>query len=327
MMYNELTPKKNELDRLRPFPEEAEAGLRKWVTLELTCAGDCFDGSSLTRRETSAILFEDRVVPGHPLKEHIRTLNYAKAFELVSALSRQTNRPVDDNDVKNIHRVVVRGLDDDNAGIYRSSSLYFEHGGHEMPDSVRVQRMMNDFGMWLYTARTLHPVSLAAEAHLRLMSIQPFTSGNARTARMLMNFMLMHNGYPPALFSRREKKEYWASLEKAVFHNEREDYDRLICRAVNRALDVYLRALRERKIEDGEQEPYFLRIGQLAKESGEKVSTLRYWTNMGLLETAGRTSADYTLYSSEILPKIQRLKELKSLRFTLDEIRRKLREE
>ncbi len=322
MDYSELSAKKSRLDGMRPFPDDVEAELKKEIVLELTCTGNCFDGVSLNRRETASILFDDEPVPGHSLTEHIRTLNVAKAFEKAAEKAKRLNRPLDDNDVRNIHRIIVRGLDDDNAGMYRGASLTFGPGGPLMPDPVRVQRMMDDLGMWLYTVRTLHPVMMAAEAHLRLMSIWPFAEGNVRTARTLMNLILLTEGYPPALFSRREKKEYWSSLEKAVFKNDREDYDRLIYRAVNRSLEFYLKAGREKHTGDVEAEPYFLRIGQLAKETGERVSTLRYWTGLNLLETAGKTSADYTLYSSEVIPKIRRLKELKEQRYTLDEIRK-----
>ena len=116
-------------------------------------------------------------------------------------------------------------------------------------------------------------------------------------------------------------------MEYAIFKNDRTGYDKLISRAVNRALETYIQAASHRVFEETDRDPYFLRIGQLAKETGERVSTLRYWTGLGLLETAGKTSADYTLYSSEILPRIKRLKELKEQRFTLEEIRAKLREE
>ncbi len=323
MDYSELSAKKGRLDGMRPFSEETESKIKKEIILELACTGNCFDGISLNRRETSMILFDDEPVAGHSLTEHIQTLNAAKAFNKILEKSKRLNRPLDDNDIKNIHRIIVRGLDDDNAGMYRGVPLSFRRErGAMMPDPVRVQRMMDDLGMWLYTVRTLHPVMMAAEAHLRLMSIQPFATGNVRTARMLMNFILLSEGYPPALFSRREKKEYWMSLEKAIFENDREDYDRLIYRAVNRALDFYLKAGAGNATDDVESEPYFLRIGQLAKETGERVSTLRYWTGLNLLETAGKTSADYTLYSSEVIPKIKRLKELKEQRYTLDEIRK-----
>lgn len=321
MSYEDLTAKKSELDKLLPFSAEVQKNLRKEVQLSLSCVEGSFDGSTLSRKDTAMILYQDKTVDGHPLTEHIRSLNLAKAFELVEELAEQTSQPVDDADVKNIHRVVVRELDDKNGGVYRGTSLRFEEGAEELPEPAKVGRMMNDFGMWLFTARTLHPVVLAAEAHFRLMSIQPFTSGNAATARMLMNLILLRHGYPPAMYTRREKKEYWSSLERAIFQNDRSEYDRLIHRVVNRALDAYIKFGKQIQVENDESEPYFLRIGQLAKETGERVSTIRYWTSLGLLETAGKTSADYTLYSSEILPKVKRIKELKEQRYTLDEIR------
>lgn len=327
MIYDNLNAKKSELDKKPPLSAEVVEELRKKIELEIAYVGCYFDGSGLTCKEVAEVLYEDKTVSGHSLTEHIQVLNAAKVFESISELAKKVNHQIDDTDVKNIHRIVVRNLDDYNGGMYRGFVRNFQVGTHEMPDSVRVQRMMSDFGMWLFSARTLHPAAIAAEAHLKLMSIQPFGRGNAAVSRTLMNLILMRHGYPPALFSRREKAEYWNTLEKAVFNNDREGYDKLICRAVNRALELHLNATEKKEVEEIEQDPYFLRIGQLSKECGERVSTLRYWTSMGLLETAGKTSADYTLYSSDVLPKIKKLKELKDQRYTLEEIRRKLQDE
>lgn len=325
MAYEDLTQKKNELEKLPPLEADVAEELRKTVDLELTSVGDCFDGGALTRRETEQILFKNKVVPPRSLTEHIQALNISKAFDMIQELAVRTGRPVDDSDVKNIHRVIVRELDDKNGGMYRGFSMTFPTDDQPLPEPVRVQRMMDDFGMWLFTARTLHPAALAAEAHLRLMAIHPFGKGNGKTARMLMNLILLRNGYPPALFSRREKKEYWQSLEAAIYKNDRTAYDKLVYRAVNRALDLYLKTGQKKAVDvEDEAAPYFLRIGQLAKETGERVSTIRYWTTMGIIEPTGKTSADYMIYSSDVLDRIKKLKDLKAQRYTLDEIRRHL---
>ena len=325
MAYEDLTQKKNELDKLPPLDGDVAEELRKTVDLELTSVGDCFDGGALTRRETELILFKNKVVPMRSLTEHIQALNISKAFEMIQELAERTGRPLDDSDVKNIHRIIVRELDDKNGGMYRGFAMTFPTGDQPLPEPVRVQRMMDEFGMWLFTVRTLHPVAMAAEAHLRLMSIHPFGKGNGKTARMLMNLILLKNGYPPALFSRREKKEYWQVLEDAIYNNDRTAYDKLVCRAVNRALELYMKAAKAKKVDvDEEANPYFLRIGQLAKETGERVSTIRYWTTMGIIEPAGKTSADYMIYSSDVLDRIKKLKDLKAQRYTLDEIRKHL---
>ena len=327
-MYEDLTKKKRELDELPPLKDDVKNALGKQMILDFVCAGNCFDGSSLTRRETEEILYRDMTVPKHSLTEHIRTLNLKHGFEMISEKAlRHSANPVDDKDVKEFHRIVVRGLDDKNAGMYRGFSINFGDTDIVLPDSVKVLRLMDDFGMWLFTARSLHPVTLAAEAHLRLLSIQPFADGNAAVARLLMNFLLLRAGYPPAVFARREKREYWTAVRAAAFDNMRGEYDKIIGRAVNRGLDLYKKAAVSERIDDTDNEPYFMRIGQLAKETGERVSTLRYWTQMGLLETAGKTSADYVLYSSDVFPQIQRLKKLKDERYTLEEIKKIVRAE
>ena len=60
----------------------------------------------------------------------------------------------------------------------------------------------------------LHPVELAAEAHYRLVTIHPFTDGNGRAARLLMNMILLMSGYPAAIIRKRDRLAYIDSLEK-----------------------------------------------------------------------------------------------------------------
>ena len=321
-MYDKLTAQKNELEKYLPLPAEIQASVDKETTTELVCVGTFFDGGSFTHKEIDEILYRDKTVSDHALTEHIEALNIAEVYKTVKENAlKHAGASLDEKDVKDIHRVIVRALDDKNAGYYRGTELNFINTERALPSPIKVQRMMNDFGMWLYTARLLHPVSLAAEAHLRLLAVQPFARGNFHVARMLMNLILMKHGYPPALFSRREKKEYLCAVENAVFGNSRDGYDKLVVRAVNRALEMYKKAATVQKIDAEDADPYFMRIGQLAKASGERVSALRYWTAMGLLETAGKTSADYVLYSSDVLEKIQRLRKLKNERYTLEEIK------
>ena len=147
MAYEDLTQKKNELEKLPPLEADVAEELRKTVDLELTSVGDCFDGGALTRRETEQILFKNKVVPPRSLTEHIQALNISKAFDMIQELAVRTGRPVDDSDVKNIHRVIVRELDDKNGGMYRGFSMTFPTDDQPLPEPVRVQRMMDDFGM------------------------------------------------------------------------------------------------------------------------------------------------------------------------------------
>ena len=321
-MYEDLSENKREIEKLLPLPDEAQKKLNAQLVLDLVCAGCSFDGGSFTRKEVQEILEEDKTVAGHALKEHITVLNAAHVWNFIKEEStRHTGRALDEKDVRDIHRIAVRAVFDEDAGMYRGIDLKFGTTEREMPSPAKVQRLMSDFGMWLYTAQSLHPIAMGAEAHLKLMAIQPFAQRNSTVARSLMNLIAMRHGYPPVLFLRREKKEYWQALEKAVFENDRSDYDKLVARAARRSMEAYKKASVVKEFVATDPDPYFLRIGGLAKESGERVSTIRFWTSLGLLETAGKTSAGYVLYSSDALETIQRLRKLKDERYTLDEIR------
>ena len=81
MIYDDLNTKKSELDKQPALSADILEELRKKIELELAYVGGCFDGSSLTCKETAAILYEDKAVEKHSLTEHIQVLNAAKAFE------------------------------------------------------------------------------------------------------------------------------------------------------------------------------------------------------------------------------------------------------
>lgn len=93
---------------------------------------------------------------------------------------------------------------------------------------------------------TLHPIVLAAEMHERLVTIHPFIDGNGRTARLVMNLILLQHGYPIANIKgdAESRKKYYASLEKAQTQNDKCDFIQLIAAVVKESLEKYLSVLR-----------------------------------------------------------------------------------
>jgi hypothetical protein len=77
--------------------------------------------------------------------------------------------------------------------------------------SRRVEQHLDDFDQWMKQAEaaieagTAHPIDVAAEAYQRLVSIHPFTDGNGRTTRFVMEWILLKNGYPPPVLNRPRK--------------------------------------------------------------------------------------------------------------------------
>ena len=182
---------------------------------------------------------------------------------------------------------------------------------------------MKEFIKWLKESKKLNPIELAAEAHYRLVTIHPFIDGNGRTARLLMNWILLMQGYPIAIIKKKDRLAYINSLEKAQLGGSKNDYLDLIYIAVNSSLDIYLEALTGKKTKAISEKKEF-KIGQLAKKVNESISTIRFWTKCGLLDVSQVTSSGYQLYDSSMIKRIEKIKELKTKRYTLEEIKNKL---
>jgi Fic family protein len=91
----------------------------------------------------------------------------------------------------------------------------------------------------------LHPVELAAEFHFRFVYIHPFSDGNGRTARLLMNLILMKYGFPPAVKAANDARlKYYESLEIASMGNDLEPFAQLITDCVEDSLQKYIGAVK-----------------------------------------------------------------------------------
>ncbi len=88
-----------------------------------------------------------------------------------------------------------------------------------------------------------HPIRSAAEAHIELGAIHPFVDGNGRVCRMLVNLLLMRNGYPPALYTQTSRAAYRKALETAQVENQPDSFTRITANATEFMLDRYLLAL------------------------------------------------------------------------------------
>ncbi len=241
------------------------------------------------------------------------------------ALASSKTSDLTEIDILTIHNTILRGIDDENAGHYRSIPVRISGSPVILPNPQHVPDHMKTFIKEITASNDFHPIELAAKAHYQLVTIHPFVDGNGRTARLLMNLILLQHGYPPALIRTRDRMKYISSLEKAQLGGSDLDYHKVIYDAANRSLDIYLNAVTgkdEKKPKT--KDTALLRIGQLAKEAGENNATIRYWTKEGLLQIADTTAAGYQLYDPSMIERVKTIRDLQGQRFTLSEIKSKL---
>ncbi|KAM7287847.1 protein adenylyltransferase Fic [Ixodes scapularis] len=116
-------------------------------------------------------------------------------------------------------------------------------GEHTPPPASLVPDLMEDLVDWLNSeeALRLHPVKYAALAHYKLVFVHPFVDGNGRTARLLMNLLLMRVGYPPVIVRKQDRALYYEYLQLGNEGDVR-PFVRFIAECTERTLDVYLYA-------------------------------------------------------------------------------------
>ncbi len=326
MNYENLTRKKRALDGFRPLPPALVRNLEDWFTIELTYTSNAIEGNTLTRRETAVVIEKGLTVGGKSLKEHLEAANHAGALKLVHALCKKKPSRISGQDILGIHGLILKNIDDENAGRLRNIPVRISGSAVIMPNPRKVPELMQDFLAWLGAKHDLHPVALAGEAHYRLVSIHPFTDGNGRTARLLMNLMLMQQGYPPAIIRLRDRLAYIGALETAQLGGSKQAYEQIIAKAAERSLDIYLQAARGETETREADTDRLMKIGELAKAAGQSVSTIRYWMQQGLLRPAHITPSGYQMFAPDMLARCARIKQLQAERLTLQEIKLRLGE-
>lgn len=236
-----LEQKKAELDALRPLPAAAVQRLNQQLTVEWIYNSNAIEGSTLTLRETQLVLETGLTIGGKSLREHFEVINHKEAIEYAEELTGGDD-PITPYQVRQIHKLVLTHIDDESAGQYRNLPVRIGGALHQAPDSWEVPRLMVEWGDWLNgPALALHPVERAAKAHHRLAAIHPFIDGNGRAARLVMNLLLMRDGYPPTIILRVNRAQYYRVLAQA--DEEREaPLVNFVGRAVERSLTLYLEA-------------------------------------------------------------------------------------
>lgn len=238
-MLNEIDEKRAELIRRRPLGPSEAARLREYMEVDWTYHSNRIEGSTLTRQETLVVLKHGMTVGGKSLVEHLEAVNHKRAIDFVEQLATQAAAPTE-QDIREIHRLVLQGIDDEQAGNYRQRQVYIAGSEFVPPSAQAVPGRMTEFADWLQRT-ALHPVERAAHAHFWLVDIHPFADGNGRVARLLMNLLLLQAGYPIAIIRAEDRVEYYAALEKG--HEGRlDDFLHFVAEAVSRTADIYLAA-------------------------------------------------------------------------------------
>ncbi len=189
--------------------------LKEYFDIQYTFESNRIEGNTLSLRETDLIVNKGLTIGGKSMQEHLEAVNHAEAIDYVADLAT-ARIDLNKRNILDIHRLILKGIDTENAGFYRKVPVRISGSSQELPQPHQLENLMLDyFQFYHFNRKKLHPVILAAEMHERLVSIHPFIDGNGRTARLVMNLILLRNGYTRANIkgSQESRARYYEALD------------------------------------------------------------------------------------------------------------------
>lgn len=213
------------------------------LLLEHTYNSNAIEGSTLTKRQTEAILFHTAHVPDKSLIEHLEVTNHAAALREI--LMGQYTPLISEHVIRQLHHALMQGIRED-AGQYskhhraiRGVNLALTH-----PKDIP-EEMAGLLKAWRRTARRSYGIEEVARFHADFEMIHPFGDGNGRVGRLVMGIQLLARDYPPAIIENAKKAEYYDVLEYAQRRSV-EPLTMFLIEAMERTRAVLRRAHRHR---------------------------------------------------------------------------------
>jgi Fic family protein len=181
-------------------------------TVSYTYNSNAIEGNTLTEYETYMVINQDMTIADKPLRHHLDAIGHRDAFLYVLKLASDKTI-LSESVIKDVHRLVLTS-DYEGKGRYRDVDVYISSADVIFPKAESVpEKMKNLLRVYESTMQDWHIIKRVALFHLMFESIHPFVDGNGRTGRLLLNFDLLSEGYPPIDIKLRDRNRYYYCLQ------------------------------------------------------------------------------------------------------------------
>jgi Fic family protein len=258
-ILQEVDALKKQIDDMRPLSPEIEGRVMQKLRLEWNYNSNAIEGNKLSYGETTALLMHGVTAKGKPLKDHLDIQGHNKALEYLDSLVKD-GRGFTEMDIRALHEVILvevynspaqtdKGISTTKRiqiGQYKSTPNHVKTVTGEIhyyatPEETPAK--MNDLMRWYNDTDLIpiHPVVVAALFHHRFVAIHPFDDGNGRMARILMNLILIQNGYPPVVIKMDDRINYYSLLSRSD-NGDNWPFIEYIVEGLQSSLNIYLKA-------------------------------------------------------------------------------------
>jgi len=216
--------------------------MKEFFNVNYTYDSNRIEGSTLTMQETHLVVNEGLTISGKSMREHLEAVNHYEAIDFIEGLVKDKEN-LTERILNEIHYLILNGIDRRNAGKYRNVPVYISGSSHKPPQPYLVAKQMEEVFEYYHTSKTtVHPIILAADMHEKVVTVHPYIDGNGRTSRLVMNLILLQNGYSIANIKGDDtsRLSYYKALEMVQTNNTLEPFYELIIKATIVSLKEHL---------------------------------------------------------------------------------------
>jgi len=213
-ILDEINKKIETINKIRPFEGIYLQQINQFFKIETTFSSNAVEGNTHTLEETKVILEDGITIGGHSLREFYEVEGHGKAYDYMFSLIKK--RELAEKDILFCHELFSKNIPDFiNSGEYRKTEVIISGSKKVLPKAGDVPMKMKKYIEWTNEKRnSYHPVMFAAEAHRKLVNIHPFSDGNGRISRLVMNTFLYQDKFFPVSIPLLRRSDYYNVLEK-----------------------------------------------------------------------------------------------------------------
>ncbi len=204
------------IELLRGEGRLTEATLRAYFgekRFQQIAESNAIEGSTLSVGETQLAVLRGVTITGHDPAYSKDAVNLSMALGRMVELALDPS-PTTLGQVKELHGLILG--DSSGAGLFRSQPVRIAGSPHRPPTSWgEVMSAMEDWERWSETNVAAPALLRAVILHTWLTHIHPFTDGNGRTSRAIMNLELIRAGLPSIIIRRGDRLRYYEALAES----------------------------------------------------------------------------------------------------------------
>jgi len=215
--FSEIDRLHNKLKNLRPLSPCSVKRLSEDFMIDYTYNSNAIEGSTLTLDETARVVKDGITISKKPLSHHLDAIGHRDAYYYIEDLVKN-KMPFTEKSIQAIHALVLMG-EGLNRGVYRGLPVrignFHPCQPYEVP--LKMEQLIKEYNT---NMQNLHIIERVALFHLKFETIHPFIDGNGRVGRLILNFDLMKEGFPPINIKYTDREIYYDCFNHYRENNE-----------------------------------------------------------------------------------------------------------